>query len=79
MAKEMVRKSLSPCDVLASFVPKKNGSVRMHMDNKAINKITIKYTHSIPILEDMLDELYGLRVFKSTFEEWLLSNQNQRG
>ena len=45
------------------FVKKKDESMRMCIDYRELNKVTIKNQYPLPRINDLLDQLQGARVF----------------
>ena len=61
--KGYVRPSASPWGAPVLFVKKKDGSFRLCIDYRELNKVTIKNRYPLPRIDDLLDQLQGARVF----------------
>lgn len=58
-----IQPSLSPYGAPVLFVKKKDGSIRMCVDYRALNKITVKNKYPLPRIDELLDRLKGAKYF----------------
>ena len=58
-----VRQSTSPWGAPVLFVKKKDGSMRLCIDYRELNKVTIRNHYPLPRIGDLFDQLQGAKVF----------------
>ena len=63
LRKGFIRPSASPWGSPVLFVSKKDGTIRLCVDYRSINEVTIKNKYPLPKIEDLFDQLNGARVF----------------
>ncbi|GJR59960.1 putative reverse transcriptase domain-containing protein [Tanacetum coccineum] len=61
--KGFIRPSHSPWGAPVLFVKKKDGSMRMCIDYRELNKLTVKNRYPLPRIDDLFDQLQGARYF----------------
>ncbi|KAJ9515323.1 hypothetical protein QJQ45_006560 [Haematococcus lacustris] len=65
LAKGLIEPSSSPYAAPVLFVQKKSGELRMCIDYRQLNKITIRDQYPLPRIDDLFDQLAGKTVFSS--------------
>jgi hypothetical protein len=67
LEKGFIRPSLSPWGAPVLFVNEKDGSKRMCVDYRSLNKVTIKNKYPLPRIEDLFDQMRGAKVFSKIY------------
>ncbi|GJU67657.1 putative reverse transcriptase domain-containing protein [Tanacetum coccineum] len=63
LEKGFIRPSSSPWGAPVLFVKKKDGSFRMCIDYRELNKLTVKNRYPLPRIDDLFDQLQGSSVY----------------
>ena len=60
---DSIRPSSSPWGAPVLFVKKKDGSMRLCVNYRALNEVTIKNKYPLPRIDDLFDQLKGAKYF----------------
>jgi hypothetical protein len=63
LKKGYIHPSVSPWGAPFLFVKKKHGTLRLCIDFKKLNKITINNKYHLPRIDDLFDQLKGAKIF----------------
>ena len=79
--KGFIRPSTSPWGAPVLFVKKKDGSLRLCIDYRQLNKVTIHNQYPLPHIDDLFDQLQGARRFskidlRSGYHQLRIRNQD---
>ena len=63
LEKGFIRPSTSPWGAPVLFVRKKDGTLRLCIDYRELNKVTVKNKYPLPRIDDLFDQLQGSSVY----------------
>ena len=63
LSKGFIRPSMSPWGAPVLFVKKKDGSLRLCIDYRQLNKVVFRYQYPLPSIDELFDQLQGSRVY----------------
>ena len=56
------------------FIKKKDGSLRLVQDYRALNAITVKNKYPLPLISELINKLQGARYFTKLDVRWGFNN-----
>ena len=65
--KGFIRPSVSPWGAPVLFVKKKDRSMRLYIDYKELNKVTVRNKYPLPRIDDLFDQLQGACMFSKIY------------
>ena len=63
LSKGFIRESTSPAGLPILFVPKKDGTLRLCIDYRGLNDVTIKNCYPLSLINEIMDRVNGTKVF----------------
>ena len=63
LSKGFIRPSISPWGAPVLFVKNKDGSLRLCIDYRQLNRVTIRNQYPLPRIDELFDQLQGSRVY----------------
>jgi len=69
-----IHPSKSPMAALVFFIKKKDGSLWLVQDYRALNSITVKNKYSFPLISELVSQLHGARYFTKLDVRWGFNN-----
>ena len=62
-SKGFIRLSISPWGAPVPFVKKKDGSLRLCIDYRQLNRVTIRNQYPLPRIDELFEQLQGSQVY----------------
>ena len=69
-----IRPSKSPMSSPVFFIKKKDGSLRLVQDYRALNAITVKNKYPLPLISELITQLRGAKYFTKLDVRWGFNN-----
>ena len=63
LKKGYIHPSVSPWGALVLFVKKKDGTLRLSIDFRQLNKVIVKNKYPLSRIDDLFDQLKGAKIF----------------
>ena len=63
LANDFIRPSQSPAAAPVMFVKRPDGKLRLVVDYRSLNAVTVKNRFPLPLIPEMLDRLHMAKVF----------------